>query len=116
MIGTRRLLLLLLAYGTGLIATAGLVVSYVQRNDLEPWAAIVLLLVTTLIGIGATAWYVGEERRDEDLVLAAKGALPMPAWWWAVGAIGLVDVIGGAAVSGWVAVLGFVLVGLALLG
>ena len=47
---------------------------------------------------------------------AGEDQLPPPAWWWPVGLTGVVDLAAGPAASGWLGLVGAVLVAAAMIG
>jgi hypothetical protein len=95
----------------GLALVVGLVLAYVARDLPSPVAAVVVLAVGNVLVLVGTAATVRRERAPRGLILpAGLHRLPAPAWWFPVGATGLVDLAAGPAVAGWLGLAGVVLV------
>lgn len=96
----------------------GLVLAYAQRNEQSPALALVVLVAASLLALAAAAWGVAASRPPRGLRLpeGAEGAWPDSPWWWLTGATGAVDLLAGPLVSGWLGVVGILLVAAALLG
>jgi len=102
----------------GAVALAvGLALAYVTRDDPAPVAALSTLGVGTALVLAGIAWIVGLEGQADRLVLPdGLSRLPPPAWWFPVAATGVVDLAAGPAVSGWIGLVGALLVAVATAG
>lgn len=107
-----------LAWLAGGLGVAGLVLAYAQRSDVTPTASVVTLAACTLGGLLAAVCGVASSRRPYGLRWpdGVPGSWPMWPWWWVVGAVGVVDLLGAPLVSGWLGLCGALLVGASLLG
>ena len=104
--------------GLGAFALAiGLAIAYGTRDDGSPVAAVATLVLGNVLVLAGTAWTVRRERAAGDLVLP-EGLrwLPAPAWWYPVAATGLVDLAAGPAASGWLGLVGALLIAGATIG
>lgn len=108
----------LLAAVTSILLLLGLVLAYGQRNEQSPTLALVVLVAASLLALAAAAWGVAASRPPRGLRprAGAEAAWPVFPWWWLTGATGMVDLLAGPLVSGWLGVLGILLVAAALLG
>jgi hypothetical protein len=104
--------------GVGAVAlVVGLGLAYAAREQPSPVAAVVVLALGNVMVLAGTGATVRRERAAGDLALPAEQhRLPTPAWWFPIGAIGLVDLLAGPAVNGWFGLLGVVLVAAAAFG
>src|SRR4051794_18867173 len=74
--------------------------SYAARTTPSPAVPVLLFAAGTAATVAAVVLFVLLERRPGGLVLPAEHSrLPVPAWWWPVSAVGLVDLAFGAFVS-----------------
>lgn len=88
----------------------GLGLAFLTREERSPVVALILLLAGTALVLAGTAWLVRAETRPRGLVIEPGTRLPRPAWWLPVTAVGVIDLTAGAAVSGWVGLVGAILV------
>lgn len=101
----------------GIALAVGLALAYVTRDDSSPAVALGSVVLGSLLVLSGSTWAVRRERADDDLVRpSGSGWLPPPAWWYPVGAAGLVDLAAGPAVSGWIGLGGAILVAAAMVG
>lgn len=108
----------LMAAVAAVLLLLGLVVAYVQRDEPSPTLALLLLRTGSVLALVAVLWGVRASSAPRGLQLpaAAEGGWPVFPWWWITGATGAVDLLAGPLVSGWLGVLGILLVAVALLG
>src|SRR5262245_42374417 len=76
----------------------------------------VVLAAATVVGLGAIIAWAAFERAPNSLTVAGGMRLPLPAWWAPLVGIALLDLVGGLFASVPMAVVGVVLLALALIG
>lgn len=97
--------------GAGALALAiGVGLAYSARDEPSPVAALITLAIGNSLVSAGSAWMVRRERAADGLVVPGERRLPTPAWWHPVGLTGLVDVASAPAVSGWLGLVGVLLV------
>jgi hypothetical protein len=106
---------------------SGVVVAYITRDQPRPLAAALLLGAGSacgLLAIAAAVW-IARSGPAPPGAIAAQGvplgddydsppgrrAMPAPAWWAPLLAIGSADLAGGPAVSGWFGLAGVLILG-----
>lgn len=104
-----------LAGGLGVV---GLVLAYAQRSDPAPRLSVLALAACTTVGLASAVCGVASSRRPYGLRWpdGPIGSWPTWPWWWVVGAVGLVDIAAGPLVSGWLGLLGAMLLAAACAG
>lgn len=106
----------LLAAVASVLLLLGLVFAYVQRDEPSPTLALLLLRIGSVLALVAVLWGVRAARAPRGLRAGAEAAWPVFPWWWLTGATGLVDLLAGPLVSGWLGMFGILLVAAGLLG
>lgn len=111
----RRALLGAAAAGALLLAV-GVCWGFAARREVVATPVTALLLAGTVLCVAALAGAVVVERRPDGLNVPPGARLPAPHWHGPLAAVGACDVAGGAYASPRLAIAGFGLLGLAVLG